>query len=412
MNEFDWIVIGEEPGGMWLMDRLCRESFGGKPTRVGWIRMGKPLRPLCVSKSLAGQLQLGDAPTWSCEIQSPTQSWSWDSHALLQECQAMGVELRPANPANFRQALVRQRFRENPDLYLRLQTIWKFLGTSDVLSEGRLLHALAPCTELMWWDPQNQLRVHDIATIDTDDAWTLEFNRYGKAVIHFKNQDAWVASRCLWNTTQAKTAKFLNTQPELEKTMPAPQYDVSPWALCPFDLQMEPLGVPVNVPPLIFFVAADGIVDPHTEVLPIEIHRNESDVLLRVWVSVRQPFSLDSAVDRGNAAIGQLKKLFPYFDQTLKSIWPPLFVGDCYSDPERERVQSSFENSLRETYRLSALHLESRVPAFQVLPPNFECHLPHPAGPLLCAQKILEEWKAQQCKLHRKTDANPPSLNA
>jgi len=372
MNEFDWIIIGEQPGGLWLLDRLCREVEGGRPLKVGWIRLGELLRPLAVPKAVAAEFSLPIEDSWSLEISTPNQSWIWN-HS----------EGRKAlSPSNFRD------LRQDPELILHLQALWKYLGASENLSEDSLFQALHPCRELVWWNPQiSGKAVTEISGSFTN--WTFE-SREDHTVLNFSDQ-TWAAPRCIWNSSLIKSHDLIIDQ--FDDILAFNQDALSASGICPVEIQLEPLGVPAHISPLLFRLAYDGIVDINHEVWPIEIHRKESYVLLRVWISVRRQCSLEDILEKGGRAVSALRTLFPYFDDTLLSIFPPLYGGDCIAESDRNKIESWFENSFREFYTLTALHTERHSVGLIVLPPNSSCHLPYPVGPLMSARNIFEDWK-------------------
>lgn len=80
LDEFQCVVLGDEPAGLWILRRL-REL--APEARLGWVSYEQIPPPVCVPVSLARPFRLKElGPSWSAEIVTPSRTLPWSAEAL------------------------------------------------------------------------------------------------------------------------------------------------------------------------------------------------------------------------------------------------------------------------------------------------------------------------------------------
>src|SRR4051812_34151963 len=90
--DFDCVVLGNEPAGLWLLDALDKQQN----LKLGWAREQEPhsdflMRKLAVPTPVARAFGLSTEPAWNPELIFPGRSFEWNQEKLKSLCPELAL---------------------------------------------------------------------------------------------------------------------------------------------------------------------------------------------------------------------------------------------------------------------------------------------------------------------------------
>src|SRR5690349_17248665 len=83
MEEFDYVILGDEPAGLWLARRLTEHlADAAVPPRIAWVSFEANHQPIPFPKKLADSFGLTSQDVWSAEVVTPERAMPWEDAAL------------------------------------------------------------------------------------------------------------------------------------------------------------------------------------------------------------------------------------------------------------------------------------------------------------------------------------------
>jgi hypothetical protein len=349
VEKLDFIVIGNEPGGLWLLERLAVST----PTsRLGWISTTSCVQRIPVSSPAALEFGLGSADAWSIEVVTPRRRFFW-------------------NEGN------------NPAPNTLTSGIWKRLGRSrSVPRDLREIHA--EFSKMQWWQPEVRSSIPARHLSSIEGLRSIELEKDGLMRIVFADADPW----------QAKRVVICLSAWELRDL--ALRTDVAQWidlsfddseGLFPLELTVQKHFVPTCLSPVTVLFDSETIPDS-VEIWPVDFdcHNNT----LTVWIST----SLRALDERRlKQALARLSRHFPFLPLGMLSSSVLLDCGDCAHERTRILQAHKLRSGFIPLFPQSRLHdHQTRLKPLSWIAPDHYCHLPYPAGPLRVARRLWQEY--------------------
>jgi len=353
---FDLVILGNEPAGLWLAEQYAKLSSGAS---VAWIPLQEQSSPLPLLTSIANRFSILDsAPEDFIEFISSAGTHSTEPRF----------------------------FQENPRREVLLQCLWKSLSrTQSITAEPFLQDQALPLT-YAYWDPSRSLSrqvTHysvpqggqsvESAEINSDKSLTLVFKHLGAI-----RSQKWIINCSLsdWKTlTQALSSELELFNPEMKLFNPS-------WTV-PVEATVSEQHLNQSLKPLSVLIESEHLPHPLYEAWTLEAGKVQAGKRkLRLWIDLPPDHSLSDLNKWSEKAWVALMRLFPF----LK--------GQSFELTENQSLS-------RERYRSSLLSPYTRHPFLFCLGPYVNCQLPYPEGPLESAQKLLRNWlgSAKQTKL-------------
>jgi hypothetical protein len=393
-KEFDCIVVGNEPGGLWLLEALA--DFPGQPFRVAWIRDENRPTPVALPAAMAKKFAVSLSSTWSPELILPGRVVPWSKasvESLFPELDLAELELLGLKNPNRAAQAIRRVLRLHPELLSMAEAIWKWGGRSPGTSvEMRILGALQ-FLETGWWDPLCQVP-EEISVWQTSSATNpieeIKGARRGTTLVCFRGLEP-IASRCIvLNLPGGRLARYLRLLSE-DRWPVDPDSTRVKTRLYRLNLTLEPHSLPAAIAPLCVVLDTDEIPDPQTEMWPVTFSPDGDVAEITAWATAPKDFVLEDVAHRLRLAMQRLNRLFPLLSSVLRQVDGPLDMDSCHDDQLRERAIRELDESAIETYESTLLNIGTRWKKVFYLGPNVNSHFPYPTGPLIGAQKVLDD---------------------
>lgn len=417
-KEFDCVVVGNEPGGLWLLEALA--DFPGQPFKVAWIRDENRPSPVALPEAMANQFAVPLSSTWSPELVLPGRVFEWSRESIethFPELNLAQVEQIAVKSPYRATQIIRRALRLRPELLSMAEAIWKWGGRSPGTSvEMRVLGALQ-FLKTGWWDPLCQIP-EEISVWQTSAATNpieeIKGARRGTTLLRFRGLEP-IASRCIvLNLPGGRLARYLRLLSE-DRWPIDPESTQIKTRLYRLALTLDPGAFSPSIAPLCVFVDSDEIPDPENEMWPVIFSSGAEVAEITAWATAPKDFVLEDIAGRLRGAMQRLNRLFPLLSSVVRQVDGPLDMDSCHDEQLRERAIRELEESAIETYQSTLLNTATRWKKVFYLGPNVNSHFPYPAGPLIGAQKVLDDLMAKRKRgvVRKASDPLPaPTSNA
>lgn len=425
MQEYDLVVIGDEPAGLWLLHHYAQamQEHGG-PGSMAWISLETEQRPRSIPSLLATAFELQASESWNLEILSPQQNLIWHPEALRKrfpELPDPKVEPPKDPKRTFLDELqhwdkawlsqMRRALARHPELYSLSQAVWKWMGRSlPSVSEAQFAHCYR-FHDFSYWDPSQMVpkNVNRIAlSPGLHPVEDFSASRSGLTQLQFRGFGQVGAKRWVWNLPWKQLHALCRYQPALYQLLnPAMAEASGPEALYGLRISADAAACPVPMRPVSIYMEDWLIPDPQTEMWPIQLFSFGQTKELCVWAGAPAEVSLEATQAAFVEATTRLYRLLPFLPAMTKSMSVGL-DSDCSFN---EQARSTWFERLYETrielYRRTLATVGARHPAFHLLIPAIDCHLPYPLGTLLAAKRLSKEWVPKKKPAPKSLDATP-----
>jgi hypothetical protein len=407
-QQYDLIVVGNEPAGLWLMRRwlMAAKSAHLLTPRLLWIRLGK-CEPVAIPTPIARAFGIEGSSPWSAQIVTPQRTLSWDPATIQELFPHLPRDLKNRfskgdwAPRSQEKASLHYTLRAQPELLTWATGLWRAVGRAENVSAETAVWAALLAHSFVWWNAEEALSTKKIEKITIDPSkkpgetpLQLSFPRGGPPIVaeifQLGQQLRKVsAKKWLWNSTW-RQMQWLTTADE--QATAATSFPVSRFVEFPFEVLADTEGVRSGTSPLTLYFDTEEIPEERSEIWPIFLYDEDSKKKLQVQVSCNYSLSLETVAEQSREALKRLRTLFPMLLRHERSVFPPLAVETCLCEESRMKTLQSLEWSSRETFRYSRIDTRTKVKNLFALSPSYRCFLPYPLGPLQGAKEMLREW--------------------
>jgi len=424
MEEFDFLIIGNEPAGLWLARRLREECASETtPPRIGWVDLGPAPETFFPEKvaSLFQLPQVDSSTLFSPDIISPERTLSWREETLSELFPELPSTLLgsyapklPLTPTSAEMSALRFALRAHPELLPLAGGLWKRLGRAPNLHPETVLAAALLCTKLRVWYPAQDLpNGIDVFRLDpvTNPLTGFTPSKTGEISIQFQGLPPLLSKKWILNVPFSELRLLAKNAPELAASLHGNPAMRSHLGLFGLDLEIKRDGLPRNLSRLTTVLETESIPDLDEEVWPLQIHTENDRTKVTLWATAPQDVSLECTLDQFRKGLGKLNHLFPFLADSVDSLSLPLGMESCFDDEARENAYRLIEARHWECYQAVSFQIQSRAPGLDSFFPFLNCHLPYPVGPLVAAQHWLTETLRGRKKL-RKPAAPAPQISS
>lgn len=407
LDEFDYVILGDEPAGLWLIKRLVelywRASTPETPTpKFAWIGFGASPSRVPVPQAICEDLSLNTSgPTWSPEILTPHRNVQWTAKSLQSHFPQVSSKLFTEDLAQSYSAArpidlsrIRRAAQQRPDLIGLSHGIWKYFGRARTLQPEVMIWSSLLCTKMKWWVPEAEIpkQVAQITLNDSENAIEeLKRLKNGAMAITFRGKGPVIAKKWILNTNEATLERLCMQSDDLVHLLCVENDLRSNQSLYPFELTTPSLNVPVPLSPVTVILDTEAIPEWDTEMQPFETVRNGDSTLIRMWVSGPRKLSLDTLLNKFEIGLGKLYRVLPHLRKADQTFSMPLNLDACASTLQREQALAQLEQKAVGIYQQTSFLTQSRSKHIFMLLPFINCHLPYPVGTLLAAKKLMPE---------------------
>jgi hypothetical protein len=403
LEEFHYVVVGDEPAGLWLLsalDKALREV--GEEPRLAWASLSPEPKPCVLPTLLGPAFGIKPSAPWSADLVTPKGTFSWSSRELSErfpelgplESTAQGLDAL-VSPSSVDVGSVRNAIRQHPELIGYAQALWKMLGRSETLNPESLVHFSRFFTSLQWWSPEKDLpsSVERIFLSPFENPIeSVQDSARSATVLHWRHYGEVLSRHWIWNSDLRTLSELVSKCEPLRKQLLFDWEPAKLRALFPFPLMVEPEAIPLPVPPLTLIFDTDLIPDPTSEIWPVTLRSTGTLRELTLWASGPALNSLENGADEFRRGMQRLQTLFPFLPQKLANTPFALGLDTCIADSERKRVTELLQASSQEQYRLTNASTETRSSRMTKLLPSLGCHLPYPIGALIKAKSLVADF--------------------
>lgn len=405
MEEFQYVILGDEPAGLWLARRLWEEGKDvNPPPRIAVIHWTDLPRPTLFPAKLTSSFQI-KAPEkrWSAEVVTPRQNFLWNDATLAKKFPELPPTLLTGDspptdirPNHAQWNAIRRTIKTHPEILGFSAGLWKAMGRSHKLHPETLVFGTLLCTEIFDWEPLAELpeavqRFSLLAENNVlEEAKPL---RGGNLCLQFQGQPPISAGQVFLNVSFRRLALLSGGCRDLWNLIHTDGSLRAHEASYPCRLRVENHGLPWTLQPLTIAFDTDEIPEIHSEIWSVQ-HRALSDEReLTLWADSARELSLEAVLHSFRQGMQRLNRLFPFLSRSLIQVSTPLSMESCFEESQRRNAMTLLDSNAREWYDLTSFHTQTKHPALQTLFPFLRCQLPYPVGPLLEAQRLLEGIK-------------------
>ena len=410
MEEFDFLIVGNEPTGLWLAKRLTETLAGEVPRpRIGWLDLGSAPVTFFPEK-LASLFQIPEGNSFSPEIVSPERTLPWREDQLTEVFPELPQSLLgsyapkfPLHLTSAEKSALHYALRTRPELLPLSAGIWKRLGRAPNLQPETILAASLYCTRLKEWQPSQDLpsevevfRLNPLQNF----LQGLKSSRTGDLSLQFQGLPPLLSKRWILNLPFHVLTSLTSQVPEFMSLLHGHPSMRSHLGLFALDLEVKSEALPARLSPLTILLETETIPDLDEEIWPVEARPStHSNRGLTLWATAPQDISLEATFDQFRKGMGCLQRLFPFLSDSLVSLSVPLDMESCFDAATREQTYRQLEACQWESYQSVSFQIQSRSPSLDAFFPYLNCHLPYPVGPLCAARTWLEELVKKRRKL-------------
>jgi hypothetical protein len=417
MDEFDYLVIGDEPAGLWFLSRLYEhyrilerehaEKHSGRPPepppRLGWVSFASPPRSVLMPAKIAEEFHLRPTKTWSPEVVIPGETFSWSEEEITQRFVHLPYHKLKENWLTPPSALCAQTLKNHPELIPIGKGMWKLLGRAERPSSDALVTAAVLATDLFWWDPAESLPepvVRIPALVRDNLVESFEPARSRGHTIRLRNIGELTAKRILFNNSLFGLKTLLREVPKVQSALQLDPKLSARRALYPLKLAVEKSAIPCPVRPVTIAFDSLEMPDGDGEIWPFQLSEAENAKELCLWVSGRREISLDTVLEQCRKGFGRLNQIFPFLSRSLVEVKVPMSMDSCFSSAVRHQVMDYLEEHAIELYDLTSFQTHTRLGSVFLVGPFLSSHLPHPVGSLMAARQVLREVAGRRSITH------------
>ncbi len=394
LSEFDCIVLGDDPSGLWLLNQLWQQSHG--KLRLAHVSFDKDHTPIPLPTLVGSRFNIAPSISWSPEMLSPKGTKSWDAATVSKLFPLLGHLMAKPDLLDQSGKLMKalaECVRKEPDLIGFGEGLALTFGKAAKISPAlSALYAWLYC-EVSYWRPHDELpegvfRFH----WNAKDHFVEKLSPRGKLGISLqcRDQDPIVSQWVVFNDSWTKLKQLLKQNDVCDSLGLSFSEDTPPSrALYPVTLSVDPGIIPVSVRPVSVYFDSWEIPDMETEICPVQLIKSEAETKLVVWVPGAKDFSLDHLLADCRNGLGRMNRLFPFLTTAIKHIEPSLDLESCYSQDARQAVIETFESRAVESYHFCWLHSKLRISGVERLGPFMNTHWPFPWGGLIAAKELL-----------------------
>jgi hypothetical protein len=406
LEEFDCLVLGDEPAGLWALNRLAHSSPPKGSWRLGWVSLTKRPVGACIPVRLMNFLGLTSGNAWTLEIVTPEESFLWEEKAL--ESRFPGLDLNQfqflshkgeIRPRARDLSKIASLIRRYPELFIYAGGVWKFMGRSDRMRPENLVWGALLCSELVTWHAADEMptSVTRIAITENAPENSIEEIRKVSALkndgllLKLRGREPILTRKLILNASLGRLISATVERKELIHSLNLDGDISSPVATYPLILRVKSQSIPCPVRPLTLYFETSEIPDLDSEVWPIQrIDLADGTTEIVLWVSALKDISLEGVLDNFRMGMKRLNRLFPFLSTCLLEVGVPLAMDSCFTLEQRNQVRSIISNSAVEVYGLTTIDTSTRMKNLYSLSPFVHCELPYPLGPLQQVRRIVQ----------------------
>ncbi|MCB0417885.1 MAG: hypothetical protein KDD39_09555 [Bdellovibrionales bacterium] len=398
-QEFECLVLGEEPAGLWLLQKLDKVyRHNGETPYFGWLQFEPDRAATPVPAQFAEHFGLDTGPHWHTHILSKRGALQWSPDSFKERFPKLDLELLDAFPKNSHgrereYKLARQALTHYPELLSYCTGLWKYFGRAYNMRPESIVLAGLRAHTLSWWQPKSQLpkSVAPIdATVKNRNVQEIYFSKKGMISLQLEDQTTLLTRKLVLNTSFLQLRALTKRLPELLNCIDMDLPNVSRSALYPLRLEVNSPAVSRWAPPLNFFFDSIELPNLDEEIWPFECSHTATSATLTLWASWSRGISMEGLTAQFLKGYERLNWLFPFLHSHLEKLSAPLSVH-CLSQQARTALQKGLEAHARSRFEVSRTHSTTRRPNVFFLSPSLHTQWLYPFGPMLEAQKLVSE---------------------
>ena len=417
MNDFDCIVLGNEPAGLWLLKEFSHRAKSNPKSKLAksivgsiklaWLQVGPPIAPIAVPTPVARAYRIGDPSTlqteFSAEFVTPKRVFTWDADHITRYVPEISSDfsslfLKSLNfPSHRESSSLRAALTAHPELLDVGKALWKKVGRGVDLTGEMLLWNALLCHRFVLWDAQHPLKnennIEVSALSGTEEISNVSPNSDGRISIEFKSGLKFRAKTLILNSSVRILSRLCRSTPQLLEWSHSPQETLSGSVHYPLRMSLAPEVLPLSLSPLTFALKSDLLPEPDSEIWQLDFIRNTSieNSQVKLWVTDRYDFSLESLLEKFRIGLSHFYKVFPKAIKEISHYSFPLNMDTCYSESQRNHHLVELESEGIESYRLTRGMVSSEQRSLFTLMPYLNCSYPYPLGTLMAAESLLRE---------------------
>lgn len=345
---FDYLVVGNEPQGLWFLTRLTHAYQKAKaPLKLGWLKSEQIIEKLPFPRALSNQFAIKTEGHWNIELISKEKHFIWSKESVQKKF-----------PELFKAPITAEVLYKYDDLYAYALGLWQVFGRSLSIHPTTLLKNALQCLELADWDPLNDLpdSVEQLSLGAGNTAKLDEFKKTFK--ITLLDGTSLTTENLILNSSIQSNISLIRNQPLREKAL-LNKNTLHSKALYPIYLQAPSIAINEALKPLTLYFESLNLPNPDTEIFPIFKYPTEDQIKLKTLISSYKNFSSASLKTDVEKNLKVLHHLFPFLSEYLESC-TPYYAHDCLPEDKRTAVLQYFEENRIEKYRMSYSHFVTK----------------------------------------------------
>lgn len=402
-TEFDLIIVGDEPAGLWLLEEYAARmtDVAGAFGPTAYLSLRGEKRPVALSAHDAAQFKITLPSTWTPEVVAPKRNLTWNSKEI--ERQFPGAATAQKNLARF------------PELLTLSMSLWSALGRSR--STMHSTESLVAMTKLLmdrpeygWWSPSLNLSSrHSVSALSLTGSKVeaIRSTKNGRTAVTFRGIGEVVSRYWVWNLEIRELLSLFSDFPKgLHWINPVFSSAKQTWTRYPVRLSTPNGIIPAVLGDLTLMVEYEEVPFPDWDFVSLILSRSPEAAQLEAWFTARSEASLEDLGAQTRRAVGELFRAFPYLAESVTSIEGCMNTSECLQEQTPGNLQEWLATNSIELYENTLSSARARHSGFACLTPNVGCHLPYPLGTLSAAQDLLKEWIPKKRQVERAATAS------
>ncbi len=396
MKIYDFVLLGEELAGVWLLKKLCeirKNLSSGKrpgkkfPKHFLWIRTNvRSQNSYTLPAFIADSFEIELSKTWHLDLVFPNKNFAWNRDRvdsfLLNNPIPREVLEKPSSHSSRTIATIVKTF---PELSAISQGIWSAISASETTHDEIRDWSSLLCQSVGTWDVSSQIdSTVEIVDIPRGSTATLTKVNSTEVSLDFSDGKKISTHHVILNLPLSKFQKlfplngFANLGFNEDIFSPYAKYEMT------LDFE-EGTYLPFADSSLLFSTDSSPDVIQETALF-------EKQASWKLQIIEKKELDLGVVLERFKRALRDLNRGFPTLLAKTKSIYPPLGIESCHSQAYRAEILNDLEASQKDIYGLAQTSYETRMPAVKNLAPSLSCHLPYPLGTLRAADRLLNQY--------------------
>jgi len=410
LQEYELVVVGDEPAGLWLLRRYSEAmAEHGGPGAMGWLSLESDHRPHSIPSLLGSAFDLQMSESWNLEIVSPQRNLIWHPENIRKMFPSLPEPVVPVSAMEKKTGPeelltwdkpwlteVRKALQRHPELYSLSQAVWKWMGRSlPTVSEAQFLNAYR-FADFAYWDPSNMVP-KDVSRVSLSlGLHPIEEctpNKTGGMTISFRGFGPISAKRWIWNLPWNQLTALCRHSPQALKLQ-----NLSTGQACA-DQSLYGLRItasaeacPAPMRPVTVYLDDWHIPDPQSEMWPVQLFSFGQTKELCIWSSACTDTALEATQSSFVEATKRLYRLLPFLPTMARNFSVGLDSSCSFEEQTRAAWIENLHANRIELYQQTLSGVGARHWAFHLLVPAVDCHLPYPFGTLLAARKLVREF--------------------